>query len=127
MEEVKKRSQQLLFPCQVFDLVCGTSTGGLVALLLGRFGLDCSTAIKAYKNLVISVVGDADRNSWDKLLKSSDFDSKAYELALEKLAVEYGGDVNPLMMLPANTADKISHRSTKVRLPPITRCNRPNI
>jgi patatin-like phospholipase/acyl hydrolase len=23
-------------PCDVFDLICGTSTGGLIALLLGR-------------------------------------------------------------------------------------------
>jgi patatin-like phospholipase/acyl hydrolase len=25
-----------LRPCEVFDLICGTSTGGLIALLLGR-------------------------------------------------------------------------------------------
>jgi len=23
-------------PCEVFDLICGTSTGGLIALMLGR-------------------------------------------------------------------------------------------
>jgi len=23
-------------PCQVFDMICGTSTGGLIALMLGR-------------------------------------------------------------------------------------------
>ena len=23
-------------PCQIFDLICGTSTGGLVAIMLGR-------------------------------------------------------------------------------------------
>jgi patatin-like phospholipase/acyl hydrolase len=23
-------------PCQVFDIICGTSTGGLIALMLGR-------------------------------------------------------------------------------------------
>jgi len=25
-----------LRPCEVFDLICGTSTGGLIALMLGR-------------------------------------------------------------------------------------------
>ena len=25
-----------LRPCQIFDLICGTSTGGLVAIMLGR-------------------------------------------------------------------------------------------
>ncbi|KAF8546366.1 hypothetical protein OG21DRAFT_1518188 [Imleria badia] len=34
-------------PCQIFDLICGTSTAGIVAILLGRLGLDCSTAISA--------------------------------------------------------------------------------
>jgi len=27
---------QDLRPCNVFDLICGTSTGGLIALMLGR-------------------------------------------------------------------------------------------
>jgi patatin-like phospholipase/acyl hydrolase len=30
------RANQLLRPCDVFDLICGTSTGGLIALMLGR-------------------------------------------------------------------------------------------
>jgi patatin-like phospholipase/acyl hydrolase len=25
-----------LRPCEVFDLICGTSTGGLIAIMLGR-------------------------------------------------------------------------------------------
>lgn len=24
-------------PCECFDLICGTSTGGLIAIMLGRF------------------------------------------------------------------------------------------
>jgi patatin-like phospholipase/acyl hydrolase len=28
--------EQALRPCDVFDLICGTSTGGLIALMLGR-------------------------------------------------------------------------------------------
>jgi patatin-like phospholipase/acyl hydrolase len=29
-------STTTLRPCEIFDLICGTSTGGLIALLLGR-------------------------------------------------------------------------------------------
>ena len=28
--------QPVMKPCQVFDLICGTSTGGLIALMIGR-------------------------------------------------------------------------------------------
>lgn len=28
-------------PCEVFDLICGTSTGGLIAIMLGRLRMVC--------------------------------------------------------------------------------------
>jgi patatin-like phospholipase/acyl hydrolase len=37
--------------CQIFDVICGSSTGGPLAVLLGHLGLDCMTAIKEYKVL----------------------------------------------------------------------------
>jgi hypothetical protein len=30
------RSEEPLKPCDYFDLICGTGTGGLIAILLGR-------------------------------------------------------------------------------------------
>ncbi|KID81420.1 Ankyrin repeat-containing domain protein [Metarhizium guizhouense ARSEF 977] len=37
-----------LRPCDVFDLICGTSTGGLIALMLGRLKMDVSDVISQY-------------------------------------------------------------------------------
>ncbi|KAF4222147.1 hypothetical protein CNMCM5878_006742 [Aspergillus fumigatiaffinis] len=38
-------------PCQVFDLIGGTSTGGLIAIMLGRLEMDVDECISAYIEL----------------------------------------------------------------------------
>lgn len=42
-------------PCEVFDLIGGTSTGGLIAIMLGRLEMDVDECIDAYSNLATSV------------------------------------------------------------------------
>ena len=32
-------------PCEYFDLICGTSTGGLIALMLGRLRMVCISLV----------------------------------------------------------------------------------
>ncbi|KAM6503827.1 hypothetical protein JOM56_000770, partial [Amanita muscaria] len=49
MKAVIGRSRKIMLPCEVFDLICGTSVGGFVSILLGRLGMDCETAIKHYE------------------------------------------------------------------------------
>ncbi|KAF8600376.1 FabD/lysophospholipase-like protein, partial [Ceratobasidium sp. AG-I] len=39
-------------PCDLFDLICGTGTGGLVAVLLGRLRLPIIAAIKCYVEIL---------------------------------------------------------------------------
>ncbi|KAF5712885.1 calcium-independent phospholipase [Fusarium mundagurra] len=38
-------------PCNYFDLIGGTSTGGLLAIMLGRLQMDTQLCIQAYKSL----------------------------------------------------------------------------
>lgn len=38
-------------PCEHFDIICGTSSGGLLAILFGRLRMSCSEAREAYETL----------------------------------------------------------------------------
>ena len=44
-------------PCDWFDLIIGTSTGGLIALMLGRLQMPVNEAIDAYETLSKNVFG----------------------------------------------------------------------
>ncbi|OGM46186.1 hypothetical protein ABOM_004865 [Aspergillus bombycis] len=47
-------------PCEVFDMIAGTSTGGLCAIMLGRLGMSVDECIDAYKDFMKEVF----TNSW---------------------------------------------------------------
>ncbi|KAJ6282166.1 acyl transferase/acyl hydrolase/lysophospholipase [Bipolaris maydis] len=49
-------------PCEVFDLIGGTSTGGLIAIMLGRLEMDVDACIAAYSTLMKTVFEE--RSSW---------------------------------------------------------------
>ncbi|KAI1091962.1 FabD/lysophospholipase-like protein [Rostrohypoxylon terebratum] len=38
-------------PCDIFDLIGGTSTGGIIAIMLGRLGMTVDECIKTYKTI----------------------------------------------------------------------------
>ncbi|PGH27746.1 hypothetical protein AJ80_00534 [Polytolypa hystricis UAMH7299] len=54
----KKEARDRMKPCEVFDLIGGSSTGGLIAIMLGRLEMDVDECIEAYNNLVESVFGE---------------------------------------------------------------------
>jgi len=48
-------------PCDYFDLIGGTSTGGIIALMLGRLRMDVDIAIEQYNRLVEEVFSQPKR------------------------------------------------------------------
>jgi patatin-like phospholipase/acyl hydrolase len=44
-------------PCDIFDLIVGTSTGGLIAVMLGRLGMSIDECIKTYESVGGQVFG----------------------------------------------------------------------
>ena len=44
-------------PCEIFDLICGTSTGGIIALMLGRLQVTVQEAIDVYCDVSKEIFG----------------------------------------------------------------------
>ncbi|KAF5338920.1 hypothetical protein D9611_008744 [Ephemerocybe angulata] len=88
----REPSDPQLKPCDIFDIVVGSSTGGLVAVLVGRLGLDCDTAIEEYKALARALFG-TDRAEWLKNLHANKkFDATIiarYDKAVDDLIQKY--------------------------------------
>ncbi|KAF2437354.1 FabD/lysophospholipase-like protein [Karstenula rhodostoma CBS 690.94] len=75
---------QELRPCHYFDFMIGTSTGGLIAVLLGRLRLDIDTCIRIYEQIGTYVFGG--RRWWGLLTK---YDHRRMKKAVKKVLQEY--------------------------------------
>ncbi|KAI8964916.1 hypothetical protein F5Y11DRAFT_363187 [Daldinia sp. FL1419] len=56
LQDIKPHEPPLK-PCQVFDLIVGTSTGGLIAIMLGRLEMSIEEAIEQYEVVGRKVFG----------------------------------------------------------------------
>ncbi|KAF8549347.1 FabD/lysophospholipase-like protein [Imleria badia] len=101
-------------PCQIFDLICGTSTGGIIAILLGRLGLDCSTAISVYKELGPRAFGGDEGKMWSHILAGEQFSSTAFETFLGEVVERYTGSQTSTMKIQTSNPDATEHRTTDV-------------
>jgi len=102
-------------PCQIFDLICGTSTGGVIAILLGRLGLDCLTAISIYKELGPRVFGRDEGKMWSHILAGEKFSSAAFETFLWETVERYTGSGTTAMKIRKLNPDAVEHLTTDVR------------
>jgi predicted acylesterase/phospholipase RssA len=55
----KLKKPSVLLPCDVFDLIVGTSTGGIIALMLGRLRMSVAECIREYMSLAEEVFGNS--------------------------------------------------------------------
>lgn len=87
-------------PCDYFDLIGGTSTGGLIAIMLGRLKMDIEECITAYLEISRDVFQPKKRK-YDIFGRASDalkvrgrFDSEALKRGIQKIVVQAGEDEN---------------------------------
>ena len=85
----RKPTDPQLKPHEIFDIIVGTSAGGLVAVLVGRLGLDCDKAIAEYKRLATALFGTSRPAFMKTLLANQRLDDAAiagYDAAVAQLA-----------------------------------------
>ncbi|KND93534.1 hypothetical protein TOPH_01531, partial [Tolypocladium ophioglossoides CBS 100239] len=80
-------------PCKYFDLIGGTSTGGIIAIMLGRLGMSVDECIRAYKK-VAQQAFTPKRTSILPASPSGAFSATQLEAAIKKTVREFC--VNPV-------------------------------
>lgn len=96
-------------PCDVFDLICGTSTGGLIAIMLGRLKMVCFNRLVLINMLTelqtvdqaIAKYSELSETIFTTSLKSktAKFDHTAFENILKKVVAESQLNLQPDALL----------------------------
>ncbi|KAJ5521113.1 Acyl transferase/acyl hydrolase/lysophospholipase [Penicillium fimorum] len=95
----EREDSEVLKPCDVFDLIAGTSTGGLIAIMLGRLEMGVDECILAYTELMQSVFSEKINNvpvDWSGKIVSQ-YDSNKLKKAIEKVITRAGSSPTDLM------------------------------
>ncbi|KAB5516989.1 acyl transferase/acyl hydrolase/lysophospholipase [Coniochaeta sp. 2T2.1] len=91
----KKMNKPDLLPCEYFDIIGGTSTGGIIALMLGRMRMPVNKCITEYQELG-SVVFGTPRGGLHEYM----FDARVLEAQTKKVVKKYLGDENAPLLDP---------------------------
>ncbi|KAE8136426.1 acyl transferase/acyl hydrolase/lysophospholipase [Aspergillus pseudotamarii] len=80
-------------PCDVFDMIAGTSTGGLCAIMLGRLEMSVDECIEAYKKFMKRIFNVAGWRKNSRLIwKGSRFAAENIEAVIKEVMHEKLGD-----------------------------------
>jgi patatin-like phospholipase/acyl hydrolase len=88
-------AQPDLKPCDFFDLIAGTSTGGIIALMLGRLRMSIENCITAYSALGADVFGEQQGFPHEEL-----FDAGKLERAIQSIVKQEALDGNAPLLDP---------------------------
>jgi patatin-like phospholipase/acyl hydrolase len=111
----EKAAKGTLRPCDYFDIICGTSTGGLIAILLGRLRLTTQQAINEYLRLSKQIFeeekGHGLLGTGLRISKKGEarFSAQKLENAIKEVVKRYSGDSEAKMYEEAPEQDKVCH------------------
>ena len=79
-----------LLPCHYFDYMWGTSTGGLIAIMLGRLRMSVEQALTVYRDVGNSIFGKKQRRALRGInFVATRYDHANVERAVKKITREY--------------------------------------
>ncbi len=117
------RRSEIPKPCDHFDLIVGTGTGGLIALMLGRLRLDIETCKELYVRLT-RMVFETDKTIAGIPYRSTLFKATKLEEAIKECVGEHtvyekegndgsdAGSVNPLSPVSRSSAARPQRHSS---------------
>ncbi|GKU06823.1 unnamed protein product [Fusarium langsethiae] len=113
--ERKRNGKNPQKPSEVFDLIGGTSTGGLIAIMLGRLGMDVDECINSYNNLIRVIFSNQSRVHQSKFSlrgqTQARFDSKTLESAINKTIRERGLSPTDKMLEATEPSCKVERQT----------------
>ncbi|KXN83116.1 Calcium-independent phospholipase A2-gamma [Leucoagaricus sp. SymC.cos] len=85
-------------PCEYFDMMAGTSTGGLIAIMLGRLRMTVDQCIEAYESLASKIFAESIQHQvYDMANTGARYSASALESAIKEIVKKYTGDEDALM------------------------------
>ncbi|KAI1105027.1 hypothetical protein F4804DRAFT_305284 [Jackrogersella minutella] len=90
-------------PCDVFDMIAGTSTGGLIAIMLGRLRMDVASCIEAYIDMSKDVFSPRWRTkilgrTFHNIMGNATFDYRVLEDKIRGMVQDRLGDADAALL-----------------------------
>ncbi|KAL2072095.1 hypothetical protein VTL71DRAFT_11438 [Oculimacula yallundae] len=94
-------------PCDYFDLIGGTSTGGLIAIMLGRLKMSVAECIEAYATLSDTIFQKKKHRMASFRRVQGRFDSEELQRAITEIIVKRGQEPDARMTDSSQAACKV--------------------
>ena len=113
---IDEEETDVVRPCKLFDLICGTASGGLIAILLGRFGLPSHEATDLYGHLMTTAW--INRKSGEEMshrkAEESSPSTDAFVDWWKTMSTRYAGSADAAMKMQKGRGESEQHPHTKV-------------
>jgi len=105
MRIISEKNGKPVKPCEYFDIITGTSTGGLIAIMLGRLRFTTEEAISKYRDCGAKAFGNVNSNKTWVAAGYPKVDAAPLEGLLQEIG-RAGGQKDELLAEAANSVGR---------------------